>query len=379
MRISRGLHLATYGTIGVMYVIGAMSLPTVGQRLIAAGLSLAFGLVYALGLERLFAHRQAAPYFLIQSALVVGLLALRSHASEAFAFLFFLLTIQAALRLTLPQAVAWTACIFVVMGLTDYVLIGPDSLIQTLFYVPIYVLSVALGHTLRTTELARQHSQQLLAELRAAQRQLSELAAAKARTRMARELHNSLGHRLTVAVVQFEGAQRLIPVDAERAARIIGSMRDEMKEALAELRQTVTAWRTPAGLDQPPESAVARLAETFQKNTGLATHFTAAQLPALPTAYRLAFFRAAQEALTNVQRHAAARNVWLALAATESDICLTVDDDGRGLPSPPPHSGSGLIGLRERAADLGGQFEIARRAGGGTSVRFSVPRPEAAS
>lgn len=376
MRDLRWMNLTTYVTVGVMYVVGAIGLPTWGLRLAAAGLCLAFAAVHAALFNRLDSERRAAFYFVLQAAIVAGLLTLRASAGGAFNFLFFILSIQTALLLPERRAAGWALFFFVISSLTDYVLRGPASLIGILFNAPVYFVCIVFGQNLRATELARQRNQQLLEELRAAQQQLQDIAIVEERTRIAREMHDSLGHRLTVAVVQLEGAQRLIPTDPDRASRIIGAMRDEMKEALAELRRTVAALRAPLEPDLPLEAAVSQLAQTFQHNTGLLTHFSPpTQFPALPDSYRLAFYRAAQESLTNAQRHAAARNVWLRLEATGADVCLTVEDDGRGFADGGSASGSGLNGLHERAAALGGRLQLANRPGGGAQIIFSAPRP----
>jgi signal transduction histidine kinase len=214
--------------------------------------------------------------------------------------------------------------------------------------------------------------------LRASQRQLQDMAVVEERNRLAREMHDSLGHRLTVAVVQLEGAQRLIPTNPQRAAQMIGTMRDEMKEALAELRRTVSALRTPIPGDAPLQVALSTLSQTFQQNTGIPTHFTvSAGFPALPDLYRLTFYRAAQEALTNIQRHAEAHNAWLQLSADDEKVTLVMEDDGKGMDDHNENGpGSGLLGLNERAAQLGGQIRVAQRPGGGAQLALSAPLPD---
>lgn len=380
MRDSRWMNLATYMAVSAMYVVGAIGLPDWGFRLAAAGLCVAFGVFYAFLFNRLASERRATMYFALQAAVVVGLLALRSTVSGSFGFLFFILSIQAALVLPERQAAGWALLFFALTSLADYTLRGSASLIGILFNMPVYFICVVFGQNLRATELARQHNQQLLEELRTTQRQLQDLAVAEERNRLAREMHDSLGHRLTVAVVQLEGAQRLIPTDPDRAARMIGAMREEMKEALAELRRTVTALRAPLedADGTPLNAALARLAQSFQDSTGLAVHLDLpGALPALPEAHRLALYRAAQESLTNAQRHAAATQVWLMMSAANGRITLTAADDGKGFGEQADTSeGSyGLRGLRERAAQLGGELYLETRPSGGAQLRFSLPAP----
>jgi two-component system sensor histidine kinase UhpB len=159
-------------------------------------------------------------------------------------------------------------------------------------------------------------------------------------------------------------------------------MREEMKEALAELRRTVTALRTPleAAEGAPLNTALTRLAQSFQDHTGLTVHCDLSDsLPPLPEAHRLALYRAAQESLTNTQRHASAKQVWLALSAAQGHVTLTAADDGKGFGEHAETSGGnyGLRGLRERAAQLGGELILEDRQGGGAQVRFSLPWREA--
>lgn len=228
----------------------------------------------------------------------------------------------------------------------------------------------------------RKHSQELLAELQAAHRQLrdyadhaEELAVQVERTRLAREMHDTLGHRLTVAAVQLEGAQRLVETDPQRAGQMIAVVRTQVSEALADLRRTVAALRLPLEVDLPLETALARLAHGFETSAAIPVHLSLPPQPlSLSGPQRLALYRAAQEGLTNIQRHAHARQAWLDLAQSAAGVQLTVADDGSGPASTAP-AGFGLRGLRERAELLGGVLEFGARPGGGAELRFQVPGP----
>jgi two-component system, NarL family, sensor kinase len=159
---------------------------------------------------------------------------------------------------------------------------------------------------------------------------------------------------------------------------MIGTMRDEMKQALAELRRTVYAMRAPIIDELPLDVALSTLSQTFQKSTGISTHLSVLPgLPVIPEPYNLAFYRAAQEGLTNIQRHALAHNAWLQLKAGEQMITLTIEDDGKGLIDQVENSpGTGLLGLKERADKLGGVMRLEERPDGGTQLIFSIPLPK---
>ncbi len=297
------------------------------------------------------------------------------------------------LFLSTPVAIIWITGFFLATAFGGIYTQGWEQLSGLLPPAGGYVFFGTFGAALRQADAARRRSDRLLAELQEAHRQLQEyasqaqqLAVAKERNRLARDMHDALGHRLTVAVVQLEGAQRLIPTDPERAARMVGTMRDQLKEALAELRQAVAALRAtspaPAAGDpgpslEPFDDTVAALAHTFQVATGLPVYLALpADFPPLPLAHRLALYRAVQESLTNIQRHAAASQAWLEIQLDNGTILLTVADDGQGLPPETPDGRFGLQGLRERAGQLGGQMILEPRPGGGTQLRFQLPLPE---
>ena len=172
----------------------------------------------------------------------------------------------------------------------------------------------AFANALLRADAARRESQALLDELQQAHEQLQEyalraeeMAVVEERNRLAREMHDTLGHRLTVASVQLEAAQRLCPTDAERAAGLVGTVREQVREALGELRGTVATLRSPVEADLQLRSALRRLMDHFEEATGLTIHRVLPdEMPPLPDAHRLALYRAAQEALTNVQKHAEA-------------------------------------------------------------------------
>jgi signal transduction histidine kinase len=160
---------------------------------------------------------------------------------------------------------------------------------------------------------------------------------------------------------------------------MIEAMREQLKQALTELRQTVSALRSPgttAALNGSLETAVSHLVQTFQEATGLTINLIMSEeLPLMPEAHRLALYRAVQEALTNVQRHAKARQAWLILTADAAHVSLTVADDGQGLKGDVADGRFGLIGLRERAKQLGGSLTLGAAEEGGAKLTMQLPVP----
>ena len=370
------VNLAGYLTLGAVALVGLLDLETTRSRWIASALLVAFGILLSLIL-RIEGERYVHLYFAAQTLILCSLWTLQPEDSP-FGSLFFVLSAQVMLLLPLHTAALWIIAFTILTGIAFVSLLGLAGVLWALANCGGYLFVATFGNLWRQAELARRRSQQLLEELQAAQRQLQDLAVAEERNRLSREMHDSLGHRLTVAVVQLEGAQRLVPTDPDRAARMIGAMRDEMKEALAELRHTVAALRSPPESELPLDQALLQLAHTFQDNTGLAVQCDLPDsLPHLPEAHRLALYRAAQESLTNAQRHASAKQVWLTLSAANDHVTLTAADDGKGFGEQTATSegGYGLRGLRERAAQLGGELYLETRPSGGAQLCFSLPAP----
>lgn len=372
------LDLAVYLILIIFLVTAQVALPELSDRITASILLILFGLVYTFGYRRASSPKQVNLYMAAQ-ALLTTVMLLRLPAADVFDFLLYLLVIQVTIALPPRVAVRWVILFFIVESLHFFDSVNIERVMNLVLFMPIYFLTGVFGYSLRRAEIAHREKELILEELKQTQNQLQELAVTEERTRLARELHDSLGHQLTVAIVQLEGAQRLIPTKPDQASQMIGAMREELKHALADLRRTVTALRGPIANDLPLESALLTLTQSFQQNTGLATHFAAASnLPELPEPYRLALYRAAQEGLTNIQRHANAQNAWVNLDVDDSQITLTIKDDGTGLEqSSEKGSSVGLIGLGERASQLGGKMRVfSPPEAGGTQLTFTLPLPE---
>ena len=198
------------------------------------------------------------------------------------------------------------------------------------------------------------------------------LAAQEAeRARLARELHDEIGQTLTGVVLQLEGLQRAAPAELQPA---IGELQEATRAGVEDVREIARGLR-PQALDELGlRSALVALAAQASDRGGLRVRPQLAPLPALAPELELAVFRVAQESLTNVARHAGARNVTLALAAAGDTVTLRVRDDGRGITDREASGRSmGLGGMHERALLVGGALSVARHAEGGTEVRLDVP------
>jgi signal transduction histidine kinase len=241
------------------------------------------------------------------------------------------------------------------------------------------VFSLALG--LWVSRVLRQSAEraELIAQLEATR---SELAAAERergvlaeRERLAGEVHDTLAQGYTSIVVLAQTASALLPGDPDAARERLAVIEEVARDNLAEARAVVAAFR-PVALDGSTlVEALSQLAERFARETGLAVRVDTAALDATPGLRRdeeVVLLRGAQEALTNVRRHAGASAVVLRLSRVGSQVSVHVEDDGVGF-DPAAVSVSGLEGLRGRVAQVGGEVDVASAPGSGTRVTVRVP------
>lgn len=370
-----------YLAILAVAILGFQFFDSGSQKIVGISLLLVFTILFATIPD------QPAPawklhLYLSGMTLIVAALLVMQPNWGVFPMLFFVLSPTAMMLFPQRVGLTWIG-IFTLVTAGVFMALMPvgEALMISLPYSAGYWFFGAFARALANAEDARQESQHLLVELQTAHRQLQdyaarveELAVAEERNRLAREMHDTLGHRLTVAAVQLEGAQRLIPRNPERAVTIVGTVREQVREALGELRATVATLREPLEADLSIQATLQRLVASFDEATQLKVHLNlSAELPDLSPAYRLALYRAAQEALTNVQRHAQAQQVWLELVGRENCVSLTVSDDGVGFPVDTRETAFGLHGMRERAAHLGGELHLETRLGGGAQLKFVLP------
>jgi two-component system sensor histidine kinase UhpB len=197
------------------------------------------------------------------------------------------------------------------------------------------------------------------------------LAAQEAeRNRIAQELHDEIGQRLTAVLLGLKRARDLAAPDV---AEELGIVQDAARGSLEDVRRVAQRLR-PGGLeDLGLLGAIAALTSDLAERSGIAVERGFAPgLPPLSGQDELVIYRIAQECLTNVARHSGARQVEVTLSRQGEAVVLQVCDDGRGMRD--AAEGAGIRGMRERARLAGGDLQLGPRLGGGTQVRLTVPR-----
>jgi signal transduction histidine kinase len=230
--------------------------------------------------------------------------------------------------------------------------------------------------------------------LAAAALQAQELAVLRERARLAREMHDTVGHALSLIAVKLEAIRRLQMRDPARCEREIAETLQIARETMNELRASIANLRSPALERQSFGEAISDFARALAERSGLQLELEIApDLEPLPEDLQEALWKIVQEALTNVEKHAGARHLSLQLRRQSGRVYLRIVDDGRGLPPAlmqdlatdgkgerPPlavrQGHYGLIGMQERARQLNGELRLLAGPNGGLLIEGSFPLVE---
>jgi len=216
-------------------------------------------------------------------------------------------------------------------------------------------------------------------EIRAAQQREKELAIAEERMRMARDIHDGLGHHLTVLSIQLQAADKLVERNPQAAAEAIKTSRSEVRAALEEVRRSVGVMREPSTESQPLELMLENLVQDFDEHTGLESQFEhSGNSVELSVFAQQTLFRTVQESLTNIQKHGkGVKHIQVKLEYSAENVRLAVSDDGQKLDLVSSDQvGYGLQGLKERVDQLGGEFCCGPGSNSGFQVDVTIPLKE---
>lgn len=254
-----------------------------------------------------------------------------------------------------------------------------EAIKASVLYFPAIVFVVIFTEITRREQHARAEVERLAKELSQANTklreyaaQVEELATTKERNRLAREIHDGLGHYLTAINMQIEAARAVIEADQAQALDALSKAQSLTKEGLTEVRRSVAALRSSPIENRPLREALGKLADECRAS-GLVTELVVIGTPRpLAPPIELALYRAAEESLTNIRRHAHATRADITLDySAEKRVGLKIQDNGIGAEN--PSGGFGLLGVRERTQLLGGHFHIDTAVGKGFSLQIEVP------
>jgi signal transduction histidine kinase len=372
-----------YLTTAAVYVASLLGAPGLREPVTWIVLTLLFAL-FALGIYllpksyRRFERRLGL--VLLQIALVFVTIIV-SQGDDSMPTLYFIVVPIAYLSFSFIQASGLTLLCLSTLFLAYLIVHDLGTAIAALLpYGGGLAFFAAISTALIQQQKGRQRAEQLLAELEDAHEQLrayaaqdKALAVAEERNRLAREIHDSLGHYLTAITMQLEAAGKLIAKEPERATESIAKAEEMTRESLAEVRRSVAALRASPVDTAALGDAIGELVENLY-GSGIATTFSVkGKSQSLPIQAKTALYRVAQEGLTNVRKHAKASAVEIKLVYEPEQVKLTITDNGVGQRGE-ESEGFGLLGLRERVSLVGGTLEAGDEPEGGFRLHAVIPR-----
>jgi signal transduction histidine kinase len=348
----------------------------------APGISLALAVIAEVGLTLVLLARRRFP-FAAPAAMFVSAAALSFWDGRLVTFTVasFLTALAACFLLGLLEE-RRQALVGLAIALTGVFTVfwnDPDRLSGDLVFVPtfftiVWLFAFGLGRKLGQAREAEERARRL--ELRRAEE--ARAAVAEERARIARELHDVVGHAVSVMTVQASGVRRLLKPDQEREREALEVVEQTGREALAEMRRLVGVLRrpeeAPALAPQPSLKHLDRLIEQAGE-AGLPVEVEVqGEAIELPAGVDLTAYRLVQEALTNSIKHAGASRAEVVVRYGQGSVELVIRDDGRGISDAKAESGGhGLVGMRERVAVYGGDLEAGPRPNGGYELRARLP------
>ncbi|NWJ47009.1 MAG: sensor histidine kinase [Chloroflexi bacterium] len=244
----------------------------------------------------------------------------------------------------------------------------------------IFIMTTA--YTLRREKSSRTNAERLLKELKQSQRQVEELAATRERNRLARDIHDSLGHYLTVISVLLGKARAFKEKNPAEAEQAVTDARRLANEALQDVRESIKSLRTSQELFSLERKLPVLVANLQNEHLKIELEISGSEA-GFSKQVLMVLYRVAQEGLTNVQRHSDASRARLQLKFEVHVAELTLEDNGKGFDlqnlSTGQSSGYGLLGLQERLEITGGEFLLDSQPGKGTRLVARVCKTSAAA
>lgn len=274
--------------------------------------------------------------------------------------------------LSIAEYVLWMVIFLIKNQIGDM-----DTLVTTIMqYASLFAFLLLVMTFLRRQVLQGQHLKDLMGELKARSLELEELAVVKERNRIAGELHDTLGHTLTGALVEMEGAKILVEKDPVKAREKITSSREQVKKALQQLRESVRTIRDGGALQELIPS-IRSLLKEMERNLNIKIESRLDTIETIDPIQQKVILLALQEAVTNGLKHGAADHFEVELSREGGMVNMVIRDNGKG--AEPLIFGFGLSTMRERFQSLGGNITALSSPNDGFTLAMKLPIGQNAS
>lgn len=310
--------------------------------------------------------------------------------ARLFPFLYIILVTRSCLIFQLPGRLFVTSLSFTLFLLTTqlkYQLFNFQASPQaqerfrffSLNWSLVFGLSLVFVLLMMNAVLSERQSREKLAianeKLRQYAMQIENQATLEERNRIAREIHDSLGHSLTALNLQLETALKLWQSNPTKAQTFLARAKELGSKALKDVRQSVSTMRSNPLSEQSLERAIAILSEDFHRSNGILPICQNNLEYSLPPEINTAIYRIIQESLTNISRYASATEINLLITTNKGNLRLIIQDNGRGFDLKQNTTGYGLQSMRDRTLALGGEFNIKSAPGSGCKITVDIPLP----
>lgn len=369
----------------------AEALPAPYQRIPSFPLLTIFSLTAfgIMGLKLPVGNQKYKVFYVAIQFLLIFLTAIaRSRTMRIFPFLYLILVIRSCLLFKFPGRLVVTVLCFGLFLLSlivrfnrfnDSPAIAERLRFILVGYGLLFGLSLVFVLLLMNAAIAERQSREqrdvALQQLQQYALRIEDQATLQERNRIAREIHDSLGHSLTALNLQLETVLKLAQSQPDKAQSFLAQAKQLASQALREVRQSVSTMRSDALLGQSLPDAIATLTTQFQASTGVLPICQINLVRSVPSEINTAVYRILQESLTNISKYAFATEVKIELRATTDELYLSIRDNGKGFNLKQNTTGFGLQSMRDRTTALGGTFNIDSSPQSGCRITVKIPLP----
>ncbi len=306
------------------------------------------------------------------------------RTSRLFPFLNLILVTRSCLIFQLPGRLVVSGISFSLFLITfrmRFPNVSPRRLQKLWFFqfsfIALFVLALVFVLLLMNAVLSERESRDKLTaaneKLRQYALKIENQATLEERNRIAREIHDSLGHSLTALNLQLETANKLLNTNPEKAKDFLIRAKELGSQALKDVRESVSKMRSNPLQEQSLETSINVLIENFNHSTGINPNRQINIFYSIPRDISTAIYRIIQESLTNISKYAKATEVNLEITTAATNLYLIVEDNGKGFDVTQNTTGFGLQSMRDRTLALDGNFHIKSLPGKGTKIMVDIP------
>lgn len=244
-------------------------------------------------------------------------------------------------------------------------------------FVLLFVLALVFVLLLMNAVLSERQSREKLTaannKLRQYALKIENQATLEERNRIAREIHDSLGHSLTALNLQLETGTKLLNSNPEKAKDFLVRAKELGSQALKDVRESVSTMRSDPLQEKSLETSINTLVENFHHSTNIQPNYQINLFYSIPCDVSTAIYRIIQESLTNISKYAEATEVNLEITTLATNLHLIIEDNGKGFDLTKNTTGFGLQSMRDRTLALNGDFNIESILGKGTKIKIDIP------